>query len=537
MSASTKYLICFVGLRDPRPSFGIAGPSGEPEDGPVLALINHQHFDEVFLLFSADVYLERATQIRLECDAQAGLPKVNLISVDIPNVIDHTGIFHALNTATAALMSRQGHRKPHWSVLLDPGTPQMQTAWILLVRSGAFPATLIQGVPPKFNNGVYTCREVDLSDEALPTIIPPGQASGNQPDYETKSTEKKTSKSPDQIDAFEQAIEDSQLVIRDGPVRKLFHQAWLVAQHDHVHHLILGETGTGKSRLAEWIHKSGPRREQPMYSVNCATLTNETAASALFGHKKGAYTGAESDRPGAIRSANGGVLFLDEIGELTPELQARLLHVLDGQSFLPLGSDEPVTADVVIIAATNRDLMEMVNKGTFRQDLYGRLATVPLTMPPLRDRPGDLDLLIESRLADWNRAKKTEKSLSGETLAILRRYNWPRNIRELENTLTRICMIGQESLLVPEDLPAEILKAAGPEYISRLPSYELPPGGVKLRELLADFEKDVFRQAIERSGGVMSQAAILVGWNGPAFRKAVKERYPELDPDSWDVLR
>jgi DNA-binding NtrC family response regulator len=273
-----------------------------------------------------------------------------------------------------------------------------------------------------------------------------------------------------------------------------------------------------------------------MYSINCATLTSETAASSLFGHKKGADTGADSDRPGAVRSADRGVLFLDEIGELTPELQARLLHVLDGRSFLPLGSDEPVSVDVVIIAATNRDLLEMVEKGTFRQDLYGRLSTVPLTMPPLRDRPGDLDLIIESRLTEWNRDNKAVKKLSDKTLAILRRYNWPRNIRELENTLKRICMLSRDDTIVPEDLPGDILKSAGPEYLSRLPSYELPVGGVKLRELLADFEKDVFRQAIDRSGGVMSQAATLVGWNGPAFRKAVKERYPELDPESRENI-
>jgi sigma-54 specific flagellar transcriptional regulator A len=136
----------------------------------------------------------------------------------------------------------------------------------------------------------------------------------------------------------------------------------------------------------------------------------------------------------------------------------------------------------------------------------------------------------------WNREKKTAKSLSGKSLAILRRYNWPRNIRELENTLNRICMLSRDDVIVPEDLPGEILKSAGPEYLSRLPSYELPAGGVKLRDLLADFEKDVFRQAIERSGGVMSQAAVLVGWNGPAFRKAVKERYPELDPESRENI-
>jgi len=529
MSEKPDNLICFVGARDPRPSFGITGPTGDIEDGPILALLNHRHFDEVFLLCSSDDFFERATQIKIECDETEGMPSVHLMPVTIPDVIDYTGIYTALLQVVSTLTERYEHRDAGWHVLLDPGTPQMQTSWILLVRSGAFPAGLIQGVPPRFNNGLYTCRDVDLSDEALPVILPSGEAFPVLMEETTilRDTEPAHEDFPDTSD-FEEALEQSGLAVRDEITRKVFLQAWTVAQHDHFHHLILGETGTGKSELARWIHRCGPRSDKPMQSVNCATITSAMAESMLFGHKKGAFTGAETDRPGFLRSADGGVLFLDEIGELSLELQARLLHVLDDGSFYPMGSDKQVKADVVIIAATNRDLKDMVEKGTFRQDLYSRLSMIPLTMPPLRDRPEDLSAIIWDTIEDWNSAKATDKYISEEAEAILTSYNWPGNIRELQQTITRVCILSMADKITAEDLPAEILDSAGSGLSSRIPAMVLPEGGVKLREIIMEIEKAYFRQAIDRSGGVMSKAAALLGWEGAAFRKAVKDRYPDL---------
>ncbi len=525
MSAKLENLICFVGARDPRPSFGVTGPAGNTEDGPVLALLNHRKFDEVYLLCSSDTFFERGTQIKLECEEIEGMPKVNLMPVNIPDVIDYAGIYTTILTAATTVVQRFEHQRANWFVLLDPGTPQMQTAWILLVRSGVFSAGLIQGIPPRFNNGLYTCREVDLSDQALPTIV----AAEAAPEYTAVKPKKASKESPVfGVEDFEKALDESGLAIRDEITRQVFHQAWTVAQHDHFHHLILGETGTGKSELAHWIHRCGPRRDKPMQSLNCATLTSETAASTLFGHKKGAYTGADTDRPGFLRTADSGVLFLDEIGELSLELQARLLHVLDDGSFYPLGSDEAVQVDVVIIAATNRDLKEMEEKGSFRQDLYSRLSNFPLTMPALRNRPEDMDFVIDSSLEKWNAGNNVEKSISNSARVLLQNYNWPKNIRELQQTIIRVCLLSPSEIIGTEDLPQEILESAGKGLTSRIPSVHLPENGVKLRELILDIEKEYFRQAIDRSGKVMSKAAALVGWEGPAFRKAVKERYPEL---------
>ncbi|MCK5736847.1 MAG: sigma-54-dependent Fis family transcriptional regulator, partial [Spirochaetaceae bacterium] len=237
---------------------------------------------------------------------------------------------------------------------------------------------------------------------------------------------------------------------------------------------------------------------------------------------------ADTDRPGFLRAADGGVLFLDEIGELSLELQARLLHVLDDGSFYPLGSDEAVKVDVVIIAATNRDLKEMEEKGSFRQDLYSRLSNFPLTMPALRNRPEDMNFVIDSSFEKWNSANHVKKSISNSARVLLQNYNWPKNIRELQQTIIRVCLLSPSEIINIEDLPQEILESTGKGLTSRIPSVLLPENGVKLRELILDIEKEYFRQAIDRSGKVMSKAAALVGWEGPAFRKAVKERYPDL---------
>ena len=525
MSDSPDFLICFVGRRDPRPSFGITGPAGEPEEGPVLSLLQHRPFAQVFLICNSGDMFERATQIKLECDEDPELPKVNLVPVEISDIIDHSGIYRSLLQVTSSLEDQHRHRHPRWSVLLDPGTPQMQTAWILLVKSGAFDAALLQGIPPRFNDGVYACREVDLSDEALPVLAAAGEAP-SAPRYELLSAAEQSEGRT--FDGFDEALEDARLVIRDASTREVFRQAWKVAQYDHEHHLILGETGTGKSELAEWIHRSGPRSSRPFVSINCATLTPTTAESVLFGHKKGAYTGAASDRPGALRSADNGILFLDEIGDLNLELQARLLHVLDGRSFQPMGSDEPVTVDVVVIAATNRDLLEMVEKGSFRQDLYQRLVTVPLTMPPLRERPGDMADIVGRRIDLWNRDTDSGRSVSEKTMDIFSRYHWPGNIRELQQVLKRACMLAPDPEIAPEDLPPELLKAVGEESVSRVPGFDLPESGIMLRKLIADIEKDMFRQALARTEGVAARAAVLVGYEPATFRKALRERYPEL---------
>ena len=221
--------------------------------------------------------------------------------------------------------------------------------------------------------------------------------------------------------------------------------------------LLLGETGTGKELVAQAIHLNSPRRQGPFIVVNCAALPETLLESELFGHEKGAFTGATAKKEGRFLLAHQGTLFLDEIGELQPSTQAKILRVLQSREFEPLGSNRTVKVDVRIIAATNRNLETMVQQGTFRDDLYYRLHVFPITLPPLRDRLEDLPLLTEFFLKRFQaKYQHTVKALAPEVLQVFRRYFWPGNIRELENTLERGLILCQGEILHLADLSPQL---------------------------------------------------------------------------------
>jgi two-component system, NtrC family, response regulator HydG len=221
--------------------------------------------------------------------------------------------------------------------------------------------------------------------------------------------------------------------------------------------LLSGETGTGKELVAQAIHLNSPRRPGPFIVVNCAALPETLLESELFGHEKGAFTGATAKKEGRFLLAHQGTLFLDEIGELQPSTQAKILRVLQNREFEPLGSTRTVKVDVRIIAATNRNLETMVQQGTFRDDLYYRLHVFPLTLPALRERLEDLPLLAEFFLKRFGaKYQHPVKTLAPEVLQVFRRYSWPGNIRELENTLERGVILCQGDTLTLADLPPQL---------------------------------------------------------------------------------
>ena len=225
--------------------------------------------------------------------------------------------------------------------------------------------------------------------------------------------------------------------------------------------LLLGETGTGKELVAQAIHLNSRRRQGPFIVVNCAALPETLLESELFGHEKGAFTGATSKKEGRFLLAHQGTLVLDEIGELQPSTQAKILRVLQSREFEPLGGTRPLKVDVRIIAATNRNLESMVQKGTFRDDLYYRLHVFPITLPPLRERLEDLPLLAEFFLKRFQEKYHCPvKTLSPEALQAMRRYSWPGNIRELENILERGIILCQGEALGLDALPSQIQRLA-----------------------------------------------------------------------------
>ena len=268
--------------------------------------------------------------------------------------------------------------------------------------------------------------------------------------------------------------------------------------------LLLGESGTGKELAARAIHRASPRSRRPFVAINCATLSETLLESELFGHERGAFTGAVERKTGKLEAADSGTLFLDEVGELPPPLQAKLLRVLQEREFERLGSTRTIQVDVRVIAATNRDLEKAIHEGGFRDDLYYRLNVISLTLPPLRDRREDVPLLASHFAATFSR--KLGRQVAGftpEARACLLRYPWPGNIRELANAIERAVVLGQEDLIQPEDLPEAVLEAA-PAIGRKAPM-------AKYHDALNEWKKRLILTAIEQAGGNVTRAAETLG--------------------------
>ena len=270
--------------------------------------------------------------------------------------------------------------------------------------------------------------------------------------------------------------------------------------------LIHGESGTGKELLASAVHRDSPRRRHPFIAVNCAAIPEGLAESLLYGHRRGAFTGAVADQSGYILQADGGTLFLDEVGELPMATQAKLLRFLESGEYQPVGHCTVQRADVRIVAATNRDLLAEVDAGRFRRDLYYRLNVVPLNLPPLRERSEDIPALLAFHsecLAE--RYQLTPPRYSARSLKVLKQYGWPGNVRELRNLCERMLILCSGRTIEPENLPLEIVQP--PARSTGMEVFSLPAEGVHLEEL----EIGLIRQALAQARGNRSQAARLLG--------------------------
>jgi transcriptional regulator with GAF, ATPase, and Fis domain len=291
------------------------------------------------------------------------------------------------------------------------------------------------------------------------------------------------------------------MVGRSARMREVYQFVERVAASDSTV-LICGESGTGKELAARAIHKNSGRKDQTFVGLNCAALTETLLESELFGHEKGAFTSAVSQKKGFLEVAEGGTIFLDEIGELSPILQAKLLRVLQEREIVRVGGTKPIKIDVRFLAATNKDLQKQVREEKFRADLYHRLNVISLTLPALRERPEDIRELAEHFAARY--AKKCNRNVMGistEAQACLRQYDWPGNIRELENAMERAVVIGTSEMILPEDLPESLQEGASEE--------ESEPA--KYHEAIRKLKKQMILSALEQAGGNMTEAAKLLG--------------------------
>jgi len=280
--------------------------------------------------------------------------------------------------------------------------------------------------------------------------------------------------------------------------------------------LICGESGTGKELVARAIHFSGPHKERPFVAVNCAAIPEQLLESELFGHTKGAFTGAVNQTEGYLAAANGGTLFLDEIAEIPPALQVKILRVIQEKRYQKVGSPREFSLNLQFIAATNRELEAAVEKGEFRQDLFYRLNVIRIDLPPLRERPGDIPLLLDHFLQIYN--QEYGRNLQGftpEALAALINYDYPGNVRELENLVERCVVLAGDQVEIPFSSLPPTLRNRGH---SPLTPARLPEEGVALEEVVADLEIELIRQALERCNRNKTRAAELLGLSFRSFR-------------------
>jgi two-component system response regulator PilR (NtrC family) len=286
--------------------------------------------------------------------------------------------------------------------------------------------------------------------------------------------------------------------------------------------LITGESGTGKDLIARAIHFNSLRRDQPFVALNCGAIPETLLESELFGHMKGAFTGADANKKGLIEVSERGTIFLDEIGEMNATMQVKLLRVLQDRRFRRLGGTEEVQADIRVIAATNQDLQKRVAEGKFREDLFYRINVLPVHLPPLRERREDIPPIAEHFLARFaEQMQKPVRSISGEAMDLLQAFAWPGNVRELENVMERAVALEQTPSVLPETLPEQVRRGVSPAS-GQVPA-ELPEEGIDLEAHVEDIYRDHMVQALKRAGGVQVKAAEMLGMSFRSFRYYAKK--------------
>lgn len=469
----------------------VSGPL-KKQDGPIRTLLKNESFQAVHLLSNYAPFLNR-----LFANWLGGSPTIRPVKLDDPT--DYAGIFTAVN---ATLDSIGDTSDAELAFFLSPGTPAMAATWILVGKSRHDVAFY------QSHNGRSWKTEIPY--DVIASFVPD---LASAPDSNLQHL---AAKSPGEILGFEQIVGNSRaLRLAAGRAEK-------AARRD-VPILILGESGTGKEMFARAIHDASRRKNGPYFPINCAAIPETLLESELFGHVKGAFTGSTKDRPGAFQRADGGTIFLDEIGECSADMQAKLLRILQPppgkgpcfREFTPVGGIATVRSDVRIIAATNVDLMDEVNTGGFREDLFYRLAVIKLKLPPLRDRKTDIPALADALLTEINADFRSQepayrdKSLSDPAKKFVTSYDWPGNVRQLRNTLVEAAVMACGDSIGVADIKAAIADVPGRKGHSVL---DRPLGdGFCLQDLLEDVQRQYLQRAVEEAHGVKKQAAKLLG--------------------------
>lgn len=474
--------------------------------GPIKTLTGQLKFDDIHLL--SDKSPELVKQF-----AQWIAPNSQVHPVQLSSPVDYVGIFEATD-AVLGRVTASASVPCSIAIHLSPGTPAMTAVWVLLGKS-KYPATFYQTYRGKV---LPTTIPFDLLVDYIPRVLHDSDRL-----LQDDRTERPTQ------DGF------GSIIGRSNSIRATIGRAKRIAIRD-VGVIILGESGVGKDVFARAIHAASSRRKHPFVAINCAAIPRELLESELFGHSKGAFTGAHSERSGAFEEADNGTLFLDEVGECEPSMQAKLLRVLQPttdettttRTFRRVGDSRERRSNVRVIAATNRDLQADVAAGRFREDLYYRLAVMTLQIPSLRSRPADVQLIAEHILERVNNDfAKTEpgyvrKRLSALSKQFLSEQSWPGNVRQLQNVLVQSAVMTEGAMINPRDIAPAISAASGPPPNSILTAQI--GDGFSLTTHLEKIQRHFLSEAMQQTGGRKSAAAKLLGYSSYQTLAAQLER-------------
>lgn len=291
--------------------------------------------------------------------------------------------------------------------------------------------------------------------------------------------------------------------------------------------IINGESGSGKGLIARAIHRNSKRRDKPFITINCGAIPENLLESELFGHVRGAFTGATNSKTGKFELAKGGTVFLDEIGDMSPSLQVKILRVLEEREFEQVGGVKTLCADVRILAATHRNLQQLVEENTFREDLYYRLNVIPVEVPPLKERKSDIPFLASHFLTEFNEKSAAEvNGFSTDAMHLLKQYDWPGNVRELRNIVERLVVLKGEGIVEPQDLPKNI--KGNCDNAVPAPSVEISEEGINLNTAVTEFEKRLILESLNQTNWIKNKAAKLLSLNRTTLVEKIK-RY-KLQP-------
>ena len=487
-------LLSFTGAHDP---FAPSALSGEMNAGPVLTVAGHLEFSHIYL-FATPRMAESTAETVAELKARRPGTSVSTCDTPLKDPTNYLGILRQIRGHFKTIRSR--HPEASYFVAVSSGTPHMHACWLMLAASGEIPATILQSIPPEFvPEGKPRVREIDLSPDDFPRILLRDHLPSSSSEF---------------FD-FAEIRREIRLIGEDAAFQKALQEAAAYAPYDDTHVLLLGETGTGKERFAEWLHRLSPRAQRPMVTVNCGSLPAELVESQLFGHRKGAFTGAAADHAGKFKTADGGILFLDELGELPLSAQTKLLRALEQGEIEPVGANRPVKVNVRVVAATNRDLRRMVAEGNFRADLYQRFGA-SIALPALRQRKTDIPLLALHLLEEWNRRHQKQRTLTPKALSVLTSHSWPGNVRELRRVIAQSAMLTSKGAIGPDDLRFELPLTS---VASAIPE---PEHGFSLQDYLDDQRHRLIERALEKTEHVQAKAARLLGISPQALNQFIR---------------